>query len=71
MTFSKMVTGVASLTTYLENASKPEDGFRLVLGTQAVKLTVEDAAELAEYIWVHLPEDFTPKSQQEAEVVNA
>lgn len=73
MTFSKMLTGVSTLTIYLKSQDRPEDGFRLNLGTQSVDLSVEDAAELAEYIWVRLPAYYNEAAEQigEVEVDNA
>lgn len=64
MTFSKMVPSTQSLTVYLENQNKPEDGFRVSLANVNVKLTVEDAKELAEYIWVRLPDTEEPDADE-------
>ena len=58
MTYTKIVTGVHSLTAYLVDANDPEKGFRVNVGTVSVVLPVEEAAELAEYLWVHLPSTF-------------
>lgn len=56
MTFSKMVPSVHNVTLYLEDANNPGKGFRLVVGNLNVKLSVEDAKDLAEYIWVRIPD---------------
>lgn len=56
MTFSKIVTSTPVLTVYLENANDPSKGFRVALGGVVANLSTEDARELAEYLWVRLPD---------------
>lgn len=56
MTFSKMLKSDTNVTIFQVDANDVSKGFRINMGTQSAVLPLEDATELAEYIWVRIPD---------------
>lgn len=57
MTYTKPVTTTNYLRLYLADSNDPSKGYRVALGASEGILSLEDAKELAEYIWVRIPDN--------------
>lgn len=55
MTFYKILDAKLGLTFSTEDANDVSKGFRFTLGGTTGTMSLDDARELAEYIWVRLP----------------
>lgn len=55
MTFYKNLESQVGVTVYQNDSNDVSKGFRVSVGTTNGVLSLDDARELAEYIWVRLP----------------